>query len=165
MGLRYPGFSCTRVCAVVAGLFAVVPAARIHPQSLAPTGMVATAAPTVAKSFYQEYQQIVQSCGNVCTMAFTAVPTGKVLIISHVSCFVTADGTAQILDHTLVSRYGWSRLIPMLIGTASRRRYFHSSNKVLEIVEAGDAPSIYIAWVSRTSMTLGCKIAGRLQPA
>ena len=165
MGMHSPGLSYTRVCAVMAGFLTIVPAARAHPQNLAPNGPAVAAAPTIAKNFYQEYQQTVQSCGNVCQMPFTVVPAGKVLIITHVSCFVTADGAAPIMDYTLLSRYGWSRLIPRLIGTASRRRYFHSSNKVLEIVEAGDAPSIYVAWVSRTSMTLGCKIAGRLQPA
>jgi len=145
------------------GLLTIAPAAHSQAQLSAPAGAREPRTPQIVKQQYQEW--IGRSCPNQqgCLLTFTAVPAAKLLIVTHVSCYFSASGTAAMTFFLLASPT--TALIPSLLTTVSGVRYFQSSNEVLAIYQAGEVPLVFVNWAANTSTGMGCMIAGTLRRA
>jgi len=99
-------------------------------------------------------------------MNFTKIPTGKVLVVSNVSCFASSTGKAGVKEMTFgatnlpsIPNY----LTPVNIGTNSSGTLFGNvNNTTTALINGNQIPSIAITWVKQNNSTLQCTIVGSL---
>ncbi|BBE73427.1 hypothetical protein [Oharaeibacter diazotrophicus] len=128
----------------------------------------ATAA-TIAAGYYME--QRVNSCAqrDLCFLNFSAVPAGKTLILTDVSCTASV-GSGSVLVATQVARSGdgdhsGRRPIPPVFTYQNGQdRNYQLQTKTMLIVQAGQVPWIATNYSAKAnSLIVDCTIAGVLK--
>ena len=125
----------------------------------------AYAAPVISQGTYTE--STTNSCPNSysCTASFTAVPTGKTLIVRNISCYVFHTQSVPPTAFRLVTGQStvWIPLGPYSV-LSNNRRYFVNVD-VFAPIGGGLIPR---AWLSLSNTASGsavtCTIAGELRP-
>ncbi|HET7680838.1 MAG TPA: hypothetical protein VFK79_11985 [Xanthobacteraceae bacterium] len=119
--------------------------------------------PVIVQGYYEE--QKARSCSAVtsCAMSFSAVPAGKLLTIKHVSCKISAGGSAALSSALLSINFRHTYLTPVLIVTSSTRTWY-AGGEMLRLAEEGIAPSISVSFVSSTNYSMACVLTGQITP-
>jgi len=129
----------------------------------------AQAAPQIIGSSYIE--TISKNCGNVevCIATMTAVPAGRVLRVSHVSCHVEFNGLGVEVINIGAGLANPVYLTPQLISSKGTRRFYQSSNQVLLPVPAGSGTAPIVTMrvtpnpnVASINLSVTCQISGAI---
>ncbi len=134
--------------AVFAFLFATLPA---------------YAAPVIVQGLYEDTR--VRSCSAVtsCAMNFSVVPAGKLLTVKHVSCRISAGGSAALTQVQLSANFRHTYLTPVQISSTTTRTWY-AGGEMLRLVEEGATPSVSVSFVSSTNYSMACVLTGQITP-
>lgn len=116
------------------------------------------------------YSAAFQACGsfvvNCGTSAGNSIPTGKRLVITHISAQVVTDGGVQSVQ--LYSSNGATNtfspttyLSPTLVGSSGGENYFVANQDVLMYVETGFNPNLTFN-ISGSALSANATISGYL---
>jgi hypothetical protein len=131
----------------------------------------ARATATISQGYYQE--SAIKSCPNAatCTIAFSNIPAAKTVIVQNVGCIMTLSGTLPILSSSLssklsnVSTQRTNYLKPFYMGTSNSIRNYNINESVLDIMNAGETPQVFISLSGTTStIVANCSISGQIKP-
>jgi hypothetical protein len=127
---------------------------------------VAQATPTIIQGHYEEGVTLVCPNAQACSIVFTAIPAGKALIVSNVSCSITAGNTSAILTLLLTRQGSAANQAYLNLGTAvtfSSIRRFVSNTDIEKIYAGGAIPKISASLNAvQASVNMACYIAGVL---
>jgi hypothetical protein len=128
---------------------------------------VSQATPTIIQGNYEE--TIAQSCPNApsCSVVFSAVPAGKALVVSDVSCQITAGGSGVITvlslnrQGSLVNQAFLNVSAPVIVSTNFRR--FFSNTEISKLYAGGAIPKVSVSFSAvQAAGNMACHIAGAL---
>ena len=130
---------------------------------LATTGP-AGAAPIIVGSVYSEYN--TKSCGGTttCSMAFSAIPAGKSVVIRNLTCSVrhgTSATTPILFPFTGNGRIAWPKL--GLAVTSGGTRVYTVNEEMFALFTAGQSPAIGFSVNTATTIFLYCTISGDIR--
>jgi hypothetical protein len=115
------------------------------------SGMAASAAAIfdVDSPGHSPYEQTAsgRACATACALAFTAVPAGKRLVVTHASCaFKSSVSTAiPIAALGFTNNHPISDYLPItLLGTAASISIYHVSGETSMVYGPGDRPAVTI---------------------
>ena len=127
---------------------------------------VSQATPTIIQGHYEE--TVGQSCPNsqACSVVFTAMPAGKTLVVSNVSCTITAGNSATILALALTRQGSSLNQAFLNLGTAvtfSSFRRFVSNTEISKLYVGGALPKVSVSFNAvQASSSMSCYLAGVL---
>jgi len=129
---------------------------------------VSQAAPIISQGYYEEF--LSRNCFNAssCNVPFSAVPAGKTLIITNVSCQLLTSGTNTAVFGASLTKVGGGG--PTFLGTSvlvtsTTFRKFLSNTQVTKIYLAGQSPSVSVSFTTSIStIGMNCFISGSLRP-
>jgi len=128
----------------------------------------AQAAAVSVDGFYN--QTVSKSCPttDVCQTPFSAVPAGKTLIVTNVSCTIQAGGTALLTDFYMVLKEDdtfdyKTYLLPVYLGASGGNRQLRSNNPAVHIAKARQKLTVLTRYDGAITSTLTCSIAGELK--
>ena len=121
-------------------------------------------APSIISGTYQEALFIACQNKESCTVSFTAVPAGKTLTVSQVSCTVFLEPTSLKIESL---SFGVGNALRSLTPTqmpATTVKRFQSNDQVLAAFKAGNIPRAFVVIdvPSPSFVSFGCSIAGHL---
>jgi hypothetical protein len=98
------------------------------------------------------------------TVVFAAVPAGKTLVVTDVSCFYRLSGTTVLQKLYLGTATSSARsfLTPASYGSSQGSRAYASHQEVLHIVPAGVRPGVYLQTDTNGLSLMTCHIGGLL---
>jgi hypothetical protein len=128
---------------------------------------VSQATPTIIQGNYEE--TISQGCPNAasCSVVFSAVPAGKALVVSDVSCQITAGGSGVITLLSLNRQGSLANQAYLNVGapvtvTTNFRRFF-SNTEISKLYAGGAIPKVSVSFSAvQAAGNLACHIAGVL---
>ena len=134
----------------VAAVLSVLPATALHAAPLAPS------------AGYMDRTR--RSCSAVldCSIAFARVPTGKVLLVTNVSCWMTSSS----LDLKGILFGIAPRTIPLDLvyqGGSVGIQSVVAAEQIHHVFAAGRAPTITASTFATANITIDCTIAGELK--
>jgi hypothetical protein len=133
------------------------------------TTRTASSAPIIVGKYYEENGTVGCVNNNGCTLFFTAIPAGKILQITRVSCMIVeqqnriafvALGQRNATNATLRRQH---LKVSLTGGTAGLRRFAVNEEADL-IIGPGIQPGIQIVTDLVETSSLDCQIVGRLDP-
>lgn len=111
-----------------------------------------------------------KSCTNAisCVATFsTAVPTGKVLVITSVTCNVQTSGNTSITHLALaannLSATTGGFLTPSTIAYFGTTGYYQSADTLFTFVKAGAKPVVGAIFTQKTNSVVACTLGGVLK--
>jgi hypothetical protein len=123
----------------------------------------ARAAPTIVQGNYEEIVQ--QSCSNTgtCTVNFTPVPAGKLLVVTSTSCLIQGTSGLSIFWLASVPGYGEAPvyLTPTVMPGGSIQG---GATSISKAYPAGAIPNIMAQYPVKPKVTLYCSIFGTITP-
>jgi hypothetical protein len=136
------------------------------------TGVISPASQAASVLSQGHFEEFVASSGcsgsQSCAATFTAIPAGKTLILSNVSCSITASQTAAILALTL-TRQGSASIqaflnVSTLLSAGSFRR-FVSNTEIPKIYVGGQIPRVAVSFTaSQAISSMQCYLTGQILP-
>ena len=129
---------------------------------------VAQAVPIISQGYYEEF--LSRNCFNAssCSVPFSAVPAGKTLIVTNVSCQLLTSGTNTAVHAASLTKVGGGGptfLETSVFVTATTFRRFLSNTQVTKIYRAGESPSVSVSFTTTIStISMNCHISGILKP-
>jgi hypothetical protein len=127
------------------------------------------AASVLSQGHFEEFVASSGCAGSPsCAVSFTAIPAGKTLILSNVSCSITASQTASILALTLTRQGSASILaflnVGTLLSTGSFRR-FVSNTEISKIYVGGQIPRVAVSFTASQAISnTQCYLTGQILP-
>ena len=149
------------LCLLGALTTAVLPAKSQNRQL---KGTVELRAPRIVNGYYVEVKQQICKDLSYCTASFSAVPIGKFLIVTYVSCSLSTIGTAQ-MKYFFIASPTRALKPPTQLATRLGVVYLQSSEELKAMFQARNAPVVSVNWGSSIDSTLYCKIGGMLRSA
>jgi hypothetical protein len=135
-----------------------------------PTAQTASAAPIIVGKYYEENAGV--GCGassNGCALFFTAVPAGKILLITRLSCLITEEQN-RIVSVTLGQRNGTNAVfrrqyfdVSLTGGTAGLRRFAVNGEAEL-LIGSNIQPGVQVVTDLVEATSFECQIVGQLNP-
>jgi hypothetical protein len=119
--------------------------------------------PTIVQGNYEEIVQ--QSCSNVgtCTVNFTPVPAGKLLVVTNTSCLI--QGSSGLSVFWLASVPGYGEAPVYLTPTAMPGGSIQGgATSISKAYPAGAIPNIMAQYTVKPKVTLYCSIFGTITP-
>ena len=130
------------------------------------TARTAAAAPVINGQYYEENASVGCGVSNGCTLPFTAVPAGKRLLITRISCAIT-EANDRIVSVALGRRSGSGVQrdqylnVTLISGVAGLRRFVVSQETSL-LLGAGVQPGIELVTDLSGASSFTCQIIGQL---
>lgn len=126
--------------------------------------------PITVNGHYFEFAAHACSATNTCILdQFTPVPRDSGLVITQVSCTITADSATK-LEQVFIDAKGGTgpvrihHLVPTLLDNAAGGRQYSLNQQVLEPLQGKEIPFIEPTFDQSTNISMGCSIAGILIP-
>jgi hypothetical protein len=124
----------------------------------------AFSAPSIISGTYQEVVNIACDNKETCTVSFTAVPAGKTLTVSQVSCSVFLEPSSLQIESLSFGTGGAFRTLTPTQMPATTVKRFQSNDQMLAAFKAGTIPHAFVVIdvPSPSFVAFGCAIAGHL---
>jgi hypothetical protein len=131
----------------------------------------ASAAPTIAGSYYAEKVSKVCTGVSFCELTFTAVPAGKSLIVTDIGCVATLPSTQALAAISAQGRKADNSPVPLnayiqtvLFSNLDGTKRYQAQTEVTHILTATQKPTITASKSAAAGeFIVACTIAGVLQ--
>ena len=126
-------------------------------------------AAVMGNGYWQETK--IQNCAapTICSFAYSAVPAGKQVTVTNVSCALRVNGTPPIREIKLSSTNSpatTTYLTPTLNGVSGGIHYYAINNSSVHILKSGDKANITVLFDNAPNgISVNCTLGGRLIPA
>jgi hypothetical protein len=143
----------------------------VSSQAQQPPAPAAVTAPVIAQGYWQETK--MDSCSfTICILTFSAVPAGKQVIVTSVSCSLSLYGNGPVRSVKLGAENGagtqQANVTALKItfnGTSGSVRYYAINDATVHILRAGEKANITFTIAnSPLGEMIECSLGGLIKP-